>query len=98
MKLLNIHWLKHFMVIISLFGLIPLLLSNEVAANKNDTLMDDWHIVSNEKLDNLRAGFVLSNGVIIDISFDKKIFINGVEQSSSYFQTPENISLVKMEN
>jgi len=50
--------------------------------------------VSELTLGSSRGGFTLPNGMIVDISFEKQIFQNGIETFYSYFQTPENISLV----
>jgi len=57
--------------------------------------IEKWLKVSDTRLAYSRGGFVLPNGVIVDISFEKRIFRNGEEISSSYFQTPNNLSLVK---
>ncbi|MFT6927965.1 MAG: hypothetical protein ACJAZP_003612 [Psychromonas sp.] len=51
--------------------------------------------VSESTLASFRGGFVLPNGLIVNISFEKQIFQNGIETFYSYFQTPENLALVK---
>ena len=51
--------------------------------------------VSELTLGSSRGGFTLPNGMIVDISFEKQIFQNGIETFYSYFQTPESLSLVK---
>ena len=56
---------------------------------------EKWLKVSNTRLAYSRGGFILPNGVIVDISFEKLMFRNGEETSSSYFQTPNNQDLVK---
>lgn len=61
----------------------------------NTTSMNEWSAVPDITLDALRAGFVLSNGVVVNISFDKRVFINDIEQSNSFFETPKNVPLVK---
>lgn len=55
---------------------------------------DQWFQVGDSKLASLRGGFVLPNGIVVDISFEKRIFQNGVMTFSSYFESPENFSLV----
>lgn len=54
-----------------------------------------WLKVSDTKLAYSRGGFILPNGVIVDISFEQRIFRNGEETANSYFQTPSNLNLVK---
>ncbi|MFT7007749.1 MAG: hypothetical protein ACJAXJ_002286 [Colwellia sp.] len=56
---------------------------------------EKWLQVSDTILAYSRGGFILPNGVIVDISFEKRIFRNGEETSSSYFETPSNLNLVK---
>ncbi len=55
---------------------------------------EKWLKVSDTKLAYSRGGFILPNGVIVDISFEQRIFRNGEETSNSYFQTPNNLNLV----
>lgn len=56
--------------------------------------IDSWHKVSDTHLAYSRGGFILPNGVIVDISFEKLIFRNGEQTASSYFQTSNNQPLV----
>jgi hypothetical protein len=53
-----------------------------------------WYQVADSQLASLRGGFVLPNGIVVDISFEKRIFQNGVVTFSSYFESPENVFLV----
>lgn len=53
----------------------------------------DWERVSDAELARLRGGFVLSNGVSVDFSLDRITSLNGAVVSSSFFQTPGNVSL-----
>ncbi|WP_305907627.1 hypothetical protein Q9L42_014860 [Methylomarinum sp. Ch1-1] len=55
----------------------------------------DWRKVSNAELDALRGGFALANGMVVDFSFEKIIYRNGVESFSSYLKLPENIPLIQ---
>jgi len=55
----------------------------------------EWEKATDEELDSLRGGFSLANGVIVDFSFEKKVFQNGVASFSSYFEIPENIPFVQ---
>ncbi len=52
-----------------------------------------WDRVSDNELDRLRGGFVLSNGVSVDFNLDRITSLNGAVVSSSFFQTPGNLSL-----
>ena len=52
--------------------------------------LDSWPKASDSELEKQRGGFLLPNGVMIDISIEKVISLNGVETFSSYFQFPEN--------
>lgn len=56
---------------------------------------EKWLKVSDTRLADSRGGFILPNGLIVDISFEKRIFRNGEETANSYFQTPSNLNLVK---
>jgi len=69
--------------------------SIEYIAFKAPIDKEKWLKVSDTKLAHSRGGFILPNGVIVDISFEKRIFRNGQETSSSYFQTANNQNLVK---
>lgn len=60
---------------------------------KNTVNVSQWSVVSDTNLDKLRGGFVLPNGLIVNISFDKRILQNGDEIFHSFFQLPENINL-----
>lgn len=53
----------------------------------------DWQKISDEELDTLRGGFSLPNGLVVDFSFDKRIYKNGIEAFYSIFQLPKDIVL-----
>jgi hypothetical protein len=55
---------------------------------------NQWYHVSDSQLASLRGGFILPNGVVVDISFEKRIFQNDVLTFSSYFESPENFALL----
>jgi hypothetical protein len=57
--------------------------------------INKWRKVLDTKLADSRGGFILPNGIIVDISFEKRIFQNGEETESSFFQTPSNLNLVQ---
>tara|TARA_R110002073_G_scaffold159066_1_gene314321 strand:- start:1415 stop:1903 length:489 start_codon:yes stop_codon:yes gene_type:complete len=59
---------------------------------------DDWVRATDRELALQRGGFVLPNGVNINLSLEKTIFLNGVETFSSFFQLPENFSLLQNGN
>lgn len=61
--------------------------SNEYLADRFD---NNWPRASDSELAQLRGGFLLPNGVNIDLSIEKIISLNGVETFSSFFQFPEN--------
>jgi hypothetical protein len=54
---------------------------------------NDWERISDEELDTLRGGFSLPSGLIVDFSFDKRIYQNGIEAFYTYFELPQNIAL-----
>jgi hypothetical protein len=60
-----------------------------------DRIDTGWEIASNTELDSQRGGFALSNGMVIDFSFEKIIYRNGVEVFSSVFELPTNIQIVE---
>lgn len=49
--------------------------------------------ISDEELDTLRGGFALPSGLIVDFSFYKRIYKNGIEEFYTYFELPKNIEL-----
>jgi len=59
---------------------------------------DNWEHASDSELDQLRGGFVLSNGVNIDFSLERITSLNGTIVSSSFFQLPGNVSLIQNGN
>jgi len=96
-KILSVVF-KDFLLLLTFSAMInPNLLlaaENEDVFFQQSSNRNQWHPVSDSKLASLRGGFILPNGVIVNISFDKKVFQNGVETFNSYFQSPENIALV----
>ncbi len=85
-------------VILSMFGFLSSLSSN-VLADENELyksrINKEWQKASNAELDSIRGGFTLPNGIVIDFSFEKVIYRNGVEIFSSIFELPTNIPLIK---
>lgn len=61
---------------------------NESASNNN--IYANWARATDDELAQQRGGFMLPNGVIVDISLERIIFLNGVETISSYFQFSDN--------
>lgn len=53
----------------------------------------DWEKVDDEELDRLRGGFTLPSGLVVDFSFDKRVYQNGIESFYSYFELPKNAEL-----
>jgi hypothetical protein len=68
--------------------------SMEIKDVEQNLETEKWQQVSDTRLAFSRGGFILPNGVIVDISFEKLLFRNGEETASSYFQTPDNQYLV----
>lgn len=58
-----------------------------------DSALTNWEIATDAELAQLRGGFTLPNGVTIDFSLEKTIYLNGEEAFSSFFQLPNNASL-----
>ena len=82
-----------------------ILKSSLVLAKDNEYITDlqlpninQWTPVLNSTLASLRGGFMLPNGVIVDISFEKQVLQNGIETFNSYFQLPENFVLAANED
>lgn len=59
-----------------------------VAAEANH---DPAILASDAELAASRGGFVLDNGTVINISIDKRVYQNGVETFSSYFESPQEL-------
>ncbi len=54
----------------------------------------EWSRATDVELEALRGGFILPNGVRIDLSLEKFIHLNGNELYSSFFQLPgEGVTL-----
>lgn len=51
---------------------------------------DNWPKASDQELELQRGGFLLPNGMNIEFSIEKIVYLNGVETFTSYFQLPEN--------
>ena len=60
----------------------------------NEIELLEWLPVPDSTLSELRGGFVLGNGVVVDINFQKSIAQNGELVSYSYFQSPQNLDLL----
>lgn len=58
-----------------------------------DSSLTNWEVASDAELAELRGGFTLPNGMIIDFSLEKTIYLNGAKSFSSVFQLPNNIAL-----
>jgi len=72
----------------------------DVALNKqvSGNIYDHWVRATDDELAQQRGGFVLPNGVTIDISLERTIFLNDVETISTFFQFPENGVLLQNGN
>lgn len=52
-------------------------------------------IASDEELDVLRGGFVLPNGMTVNISINQDVFRNGIRTHTSYFELPETFLSIR---
>lgn len=89
-----------------IYSMASLLSLSQSLAFANDKNIDNstvssisiWHAVPDSTLASLRGGFLLPNGVIVDFNFKKSLFQNGELTSQSYFQSPDNLSLLNKDN
>jgi hypothetical protein len=74
-------------------------LAGQVAADAMQTQagqrFNNWGRATDSELDQLRGGFVLPNGIMIDLSIQRIIALNDVIVSSSFSQLPGNGPLVQ---
>jgi hypothetical protein len=56
---------------------------------------NNWDRASDEELDALRGGFILPNGMRIDLNLEKIVLLNGNEIFSSFFQLPEDALMLQ---
>ncbi len=75
-------------------ALADVALDKQVSGN----IYDHWARATDDELAQQRGGFVLPNGVKIDISLERTIFLNDVETVSTFFQFPENGVLLQNGN
>lgn len=64
----------------------------------SDNLMDRYSNVikaTDEELAQQRGGFTLPNGMVVNISLERLIFLNGVETASSFIQFPVDGVLIQ---
>jgi len=52
-----------------------------------------WIVAKDAELDELRGGFMLDNGMVVDLSFATSVFINGQQQFSDHFDLANNFSV-----
>lgn len=74
--------------------ILPLSLKAEDSKQSFSHNKEVWTQVTDSALATQRGGFILPNGIVVDISFGKRVFQNGVLTFSSYFETPESFVLV----
>lgn len=89
--------LTSYLSILATIALVPANIANAATYDPDNALdivnVSTWSAVEDTKLAGLRGGFLLPNGLVVNISFDKRILQNGEEIFHSYFQLPENINL-----
>ncbi|HYE35312.1 hypothetical protein [Methylocaldum sp.] len=52
-----------------------------------------WAAAKDAELDELRGGFVLGNGMVVDLALATSVFINGQERFSDHFQLSNDVSI-----
>src|SRR5690554_5127733 len=52
-----------------------------------------WAAAADTELDELRGGFTLDNGMVVDLSFATSVFVNGQERFSDRFVLPNDFSI-----
>ena len=55
-------------------------------------VMNEWMPVSDKSLASLRGGFVLDNGLIVDIQVNKQLLINGEQVSGFTYTTTDTLA------
>ncbi|WP_166424271.1 hypothetical protein [Paraglaciecola sp. 20A4] len=73
---------------------LPTTAAHDPSLIKTVDVVAHWQAVDESTLAELRGGFVLGNGVIVDLNFQKSIFRNGELASHAYFQTPQDFTLL----
>jgi hypothetical protein len=58
--------------------------------------MAGWAAASDEELQALRGGYDLGNGLVVQLSIDRTIMVNGETRLSESFRLPENFSLQRI--
>lgn len=67
-----------------LFVVLNLAIFNS-ALLRADTDPDHWTAVSDQSLASLRAGFMLDNGMVVDIALSKRLFINAEQVGETLY-------------
>jgi hypothetical protein len=78
----------------SLLLLVCPVLAEQYHQQSLEIELADWSPVPDSTLSALRGGFVLGNGIVVDINFQKSILQNGELVSYFYFQSPQDINLL----
>jgi len=60
-----------------------------------DNSPSHWEAASDAELAQLRGGFTLPNGMTIDFSMEKIIYLNGAETFTSTFKLPNNATFLQ---
>lgn len=81
---------RHLVLSVIFFALMPCSIAICTASDETDV---GWAAVENVELDESRAGFVLDNGIVIDLSFATSVFVNGREQFSDRLVLAKDFSL-----
>lgn len=84
---------------------VSISLTNHVLADvvlkkqvSESSMYDHWIRATDDELAQQRGGFVLPNGVTIDISLQRTFSLNDIEVVSTFFQFPENGVLLQNGN
>lgn len=81
---------RHVVLSVVCFASVPCSIAICAASDETDP---GWAAVENAELDDSRAGFMLDNGIVIDLSFATSVFINGQEQFSDRLVVAKDFSL-----
>lgn len=77
---------------LSISGLV--MAGNEFGESNKFNIHEHWIKATDEELAQQRGGFVLPNGVNIDISLERIIVLNGIETRSSLLQLSDDNTLL----
>ncbi len=92
-KILSIIFLLFVAVNVGIVGQVfaDMALDNEIFVDRYRHLTR----ATDEELSQQRGGFILPNGMVVNISLERLIFLNGIETASSFIQFPIDGTLIQ---